>query len=474
MTPTRDSNSWPEAEMTGTEYVSGNWHGVVTANAVALLPEEIDPGLSARVWATFEQGTGFSGLLDALTDAYGTSLASFPSFAVVAFDGDEARIAVRGPLTVEILESDGSQIQSIGGDRVTTWNESVIVAPRSITLIVKGVTTVDQPLLISSGVVRCSRIVTTLASPISTSTDERTLPEATNLAPSPAATTEAVKSPEPFIESSEETAIPENEMTVADEEETLADSGNIEPSTDESSSSNYDDLWGATIATSVESAAVRPPAEDSSHDPAPTPPARQPASVIASPIVSVGPAAVAEQAPFAGTMISGIPAFGLPSAVPHTPEPPPHITEHNDHDGETISLAQLQRMQKGAAHVTASVPSTGVKSAGKITVSTGDEAVLDRTVIIGRRPRATRVSGSDMPHLLAVPSPLQDISRSHVEIRVEGTHILAQDLDTTNGTILRHADDPPIRLHPGEATMIANHDVLDLGEGITVTFTGLQ
>lgn len=461
--------------MTGVEYVSGDWHGVVTSNAVALLPEKIDPGLSARVWAALEKGTGFSGLLDVLTEVYGTSLLSFPSFAVVAFDGDEARIAVRGPLTVDVLESDGTASQSIGGDRVTTWNESVVVAPRAITLIVKGATTSAEPLLISSGVVRCSRIATVLADAIPQPTDERTLQGESDRSLSLAATAVDVRSPEATVENAEATAIPDNEMTVSDdEEETLADSDDFEPSIDESSSSNYDDLWGETIATSVESAAVRPPAEDDLLDAASSPPARRPAVVVATPISPVAPAVAAEQTPRAGTMISGVPAFGSPSAAAPTSAPQPPATEHNDHDGETISLAQLQRMQTGAARIGTPVASTGVASAGKIIVSTGDEAVLDRTVIIGRRPRATRVSGNEMPHLLAVPSPLQDISRSHVEIRVEGSHILARDLDTTNGTILRRADDAPIRLHPGEATMIANQDVLDLGEGITVTFTGLS
>ena len=463
--------------MTGVEYVSGDWYGVVTSSAVALLPEKIPPGLSARVWATLEKGAGFSGLLDVLTEAYGTSLSSFPSFAVVAFDGDEARIAVRGPLTVEVIESDGTASQSIGGDRVTTWNESVVLAPRSITLIVKGVTTSAEPLMMSSGVVRCSRIDTVLAD--ATPDAERTLIAESDRSPSRAATAVSVGPPEESIENAEETAMADKGMTSPGEEETLADPLDFEPSTDESPSSNYDDLWGATIATSVESAAVRPLAEDNVPDAATPASARQSASVVSPPILPVAilpvtRAVAAEQAPLAATMISGIPAFGVPSAVAPASASQPHPTEHNDHDGETISVAQLQRMQTTAVHAATPVASAGVKPAGKIILSTGDEAILDRTVIIGRRPRATRVPGNQMPHLLAVPSPLQDISRSHVEIRVEGSHILAQDLDTTNGTILRRVDEPPIRLHPGEATMIANHDVLDLGEGITVTFSGLS
>ena len=105
---------------------------------------------------------------------------------------------------------------------------------------------------------------------------------------------------------------------------------------------------------------------------------------------------------------------------------------------------------------------------GRVRVSTGQVLPLDRTVVIGRRPRSTRVSGTDLPHLVAVDSPQQDISRSHVELRVEGESSVATDLRTTNGTTLLRPGADPVRLHPGEATVVVFGDVLDLGDGITV------
>ena len=101
-------------------------------------------------------------------------------------------------------------------------------------------------------------------------------------------------------------------------------------------------------------------------------------------------------------------------------------------------------------------------------MSSGQVVTLDRTVVIGRRPRSTRVSGTDLPHLVAVDSPQQDISRSHVELRVEGDSIVATDLNTTNGTTLLRPGVDPMRLHPGEATVVVPGDVIDLGDGITV------
>lgn len=105
-------------------------------------------------------------------------------------------------------------------------------------------------------------------------------------------------------------------------------------------------------------------------------------------------------------------------------------------------------------------------------VSTGESVTLDRSVIIGRRPKATRVTG-EVPHLIAVPSPQQDISRNHLDVRVEGTTVVVVDLDTTNGSMLRRADSDPVRLHPGEPTIVISGDAIDIGDGITVTFEDL-
>ena len=47
------------------------------------------------------------------------------------------------------------------------------------------------------------------------------------------------------------------------------------------------------------------------------------------------------------------------------------------------------------------------------------------------------------------------------------------DLRTTNGSTLLRPGADPVRLHPGEQTLVLNGDVVDLGDGVTVTFEGL-
>jgi pSer/pThr/pTyr-binding forkhead associated (FHA) protein len=102
--------------------------------------------------------------------------------------------------------------------------------------------------------------------------------------------------------------------------------------------------------------------------------------------------------------------------------------------------------------------------------SGGEVVELDRTVVVGRRPRAPRTAGADGARLVTVDSPSQDISRSHVEVRLEGWHVLVSDMATTNGTTLLRPGQPPQRLHPGEAVLVADGDLVDLGDGVTLTF----
>ncbi|WP_114856407.1 FHA domain-containing protein [Brachybacterium sp. YJGR34] len=107
---------------------------------------------------------------------------------------------------------------------------------------------------------------------------------------------------------------------------------------------------------------------------------------------------------------------------------------------------------------------------GVIELSTGERFLLDRTAIIGRRPRASRVSAEAVPRLITVPSPQQDISRSHLELRCEGWHVVALDLGTTNGTTLHRAGYDAARLRPREGVVLRDGDHLDLGDDVHLRF----
>ncbi|MFZ1412823.1 MAG: FHA domain-containing protein, partial [Micropruina sp.] len=98
---------------------------------------------------------------------------------------------------------------------------------------------------------------------------------------------------------------------------------------------------------------------------------------------------------------------------------------------------------------------------------------LDRSAIVGVRPSLSRVQVGSAPHLVSVESPSGEISRSHVELRLEGFTVLAVDLNSTNGTMLIRVGKDPVRLQPGEPSMVVAGDQLDLGDGVVLGFEGL-
>ncbi|MCR2827235.1 FHA domain-containing protein [Microbacterium sp. zg.Y909] len=143
------------------------------------------------------------------------------------------------------------------------------------------------------------------------------------------------------------------------------------------------------------------------------------------------------------------------------------LVRGGDHDGATVSLAAARAMRSQRLGDVPPVPRP--PSAGLLELSTGRTVQVERPVVVGRRPRAARV-GADAPQLITVDSPRQDISRSHIEVRREGETAVVVDLDTTNGTVLHREGASPVRLHPGEPTMLVDGDVLDLGDEVTVTY----
>jgi len=461
-------------------YAPGSTPVAVTPRGFAVFEHGASAALLARVRSVVADGRGLGGVIESLTGAYGASLTAIPSFAVALIEGDAVRIAVRGDFAFDI---DADTPERVSGAGVTTWTERVVRGVRRVTLpsdAGEGADPAELP--VTDGVVLASTIVwdaaaaavaPVVASPAPAAALEPAAPAAASaeapaapvvapvvpaavvpapvapVAPAPVAEQPAASlrargaastpaSPEPeaapvgnvagLIDSStvqtvagDETLLPEDSELSQSRPETPAATRGGE---DVSSTTGYDHLWGATVIRSVEEAAVRPD-EDA-------------------------------------------------EAAPAAPAP-------GDHDGATISLAQARALRAGRAAAEQAPSSTTPPplapprppAPGRIRVSTGQVLLLDRTVVIGRRPRSTRVSGTDLPHLVAVDSPQQDISRSHVELRVEGESIVATDLRTTNGTTLLRAGADPVRLHPGEATVVIPGDVLDLGDGITVAIEGL-
>ena len=106
---------------------------------------------------------------------------------------------------------------------------------------------------------------------------------------------------------------------------------------------------------------------------------------------------------------------------------------------------------------------------GVLRVSSGATAILDTDVIIGRLPQGTSSTAAQRPRLLAVPSPGKAISKTHCAVRVEGWDMRVEDLGSTNGTFLLRAGEEPRRVPDHQQLLLRAGDIIDIGDGTTLT-----
>ncbi|MEE2521705.1 FHA domain-containing protein [Pseudarthrobacter sp. J75] len=203
------------------------------------------------------------------------------------------------------------------------------------------------------------------------------------------------------------------------------------------------------------------------------------------------------------------PAWTPPAAtVPEPVEPAPAqypASFDDDHDGQTIMKSDLAGMVAHPAPVVAEPasgplvlarvcgqghanPPTHAQCAacgqplpadavqvprprlGVMRISTGEVVELDQSLVIGRQPSVSRVQGGGMPRMVQVASPSGDISRSHVEVRLEGWHVMLCDLKATNGTVLVRQGQPPRRLAQNEMAILLDGDIAELGDDVSLRF----
>jgi len=499
--------------MSDVVYRPGEWQVVVEQSGIAALPADASPD---KVVALSEM---LSGRVPELTEAIdvlsGGAITGLGSFAVALIGDTGTRFAVRGAVTVTTgLE------QSFSGEDITTWSERFIPGDARFE-ITFGEPVEEFSYPIRSGVVLASGI----------RVGEEFAPEPEAEPETDAAADAVVPADEEGVVADadvEGDAAAEADATDADEAEASAEaSGEPETASEdevvEADDAATDDVPYETIAPDDLPATAPVPAEDAqtedapaedapaedapADDPAPSetitpdelglvrasadetaseldaaPEEAAPADVddlhatIAPPSFEAPPVpAPFPPAPDEYAVVPPPPAPGAQPA-PAAPPAPASGLDIGDHDGSTISLAEARRLRASSAAPDAPTEVMPVidgpahdTAALRIRLSTGQQVDLDRPVIIGRKPRSTRASGTTLPHLIAVESPSSDISRNHLEVRPEGDSVVVIDLHTTNGSTLLRPGADPVRLHPGEQTLVLGGDVIDVGDGVTVT-----
>jgi hypothetical protein len=186
------------------------------------------------------------------------------------------------------------------------------------------------------------------------------------------------------------------------------------------------------------------------------------------------PAAVAEAAP---EPPADAPLhFGEPADDPTpTGETPVVADEWSDRDGQTQIGAPVPDFDRPPIPGQEVAPEVVSRPVAALVFSTGDVIAVDRTVLVGRAPEARRFASHDQPHVVTVPSPHQEISSTHLEIRpgagADHGSAIATDLGSTNGTVLALPGLDAEELKPGIAVSLVPGAVLDLGDGVTIQVT---
>lgn len=333
-------------------------------------------------------------------------IARLQPFALVDLSGGRVRAALRGGVEIEVRGADGARV--LGAGEVTTWSERVAEGADEVTIRVVGTPwTPELALPVVSGVVRASGVRVPLAA------------------------RDAV-------------------------------SGEVVAAEPDAPEDAPDDALARLNADSFPTLDPVPAAPD-----------------LIDQIPAGGPSeSLRRELDAAWNLPSGAEVVAEAEAALDTGSlgPVEDTVVPDDHDGMTILSSDLQTIRHqlpswagdevpGPFRVTA----PQFAPPAKLVLSTGQVVSVDRSVLLGRAPQVSRVTNRDLPRLVTLPSPQQDISRTHAEVRADGDDVLVTDLHSTNGTLVTRPGDGARQLAPGEATVIARGEVVDLGDGVTFT-----
>ena len=168
----------------------------------------------------------------------------------------------------------------------------------------------------------------------------------------------------------------------------------------------------------------------------------------------------------------------LPVVEAAAPSAPLFDPTDVDHDGHTVSggwdPSQFAHPQPGIPGQPPAPRVTAVPVA-RLVFSSGETVDVDRAVLVGRAPEARRFTSTEQPRLVTVPSPNQEISSTHLEVRpgsgADHGSAVVTDMGSTNGSVLTLPGLTAEDLQPGIAVQLVPGSVIDLGDGVTIHVT---
>lgn len=478
--------------MDGLRYRPGAWIALVRDSRLVLLPPQTSQERVDELWSALSSGPSLDGVFQAVTGALADSpLSQLPPFALLSVDG-QVNVLLRGPLELSIAGQDGP---AATGAHLRTWSEQVLPAAGLAVL-----TPVPQddaanarlPLLtLREGMAAVSRIELDLDAAAAESPAASTgvgvpAPPAPGVTPAPAVTPVPAVTPAPVAAPTlASPPAPPVPPTPAEPAEPASGGPDL------SSAVPWLKLTPPPLAAEAPERAA--PQEPPVQTPAPQAEEDAPTETLPPVLEDHDGETIMGFSPQPGTAVPGTPRL---DQLPH---------DEAAEDGETIRSAPAASGGQPSAAAKESGPTVLARtcpqghvnpptaghcqacgrelsgepapaprpSLGVMRLSTGAVFELDRNFVIGRQPSASRVQGAVLPKMVQVPSDSGDISRSHAEIRLEGWHVMLRDLFSTNGTVLVREGQLPRRLAQGEAAILLDGDVAELGDNVSIRFEGL-
>jgi hypothetical protein len=99
---------------------------------------------------------------------------------------------------------------------------------------------------------------------------------------------------------------------------------------------------------------------------------------------------------------------------------------------------------------------------------------LDAVCYVGRRPSSPRIIYGQMPRLVRVASPGQEVSSTHVEVRQLGASVVLTDMRSTNGSTVFPPGGAPRKLRQGESVVVTPGTLVDIGDGNVMEILPLE
>lgn len=147
--------------------------------------------------------------------------------------------------------------------------------------------------------------------------------------------------------------------------------------------------------------------------------------------------------------------------TPAAETPAAGVTPAFEIDNSDSGATVLRRVSDDSQHT----------QAGYLVYAGAAPVELTHDVILGRDPNARVLTGRPSATVMRVPSPANEISRSHAAVIPSGFGSwMLMDLGSANGTLLRSSNGNVQEVPPRVTVPLSDGDVIDLGENVLVEF----